>query len=266
MSEKRLTLFVKGNVDVHDSLHSCRVGGKLSWNGINEVLRGSHPGCLARIKHETWTRSDALLRSDGTVPKCVAERRLPLGSYPAESQFSHAIFDTCADAIILSIQPDLTTGLLKHKREGFLFYASERANWTADDRQWLASEFVPAAILQPEESMSHFTAIIERIRHRSPAPILIYNLSPVIPGEALHCYQGLDETYSTRIRKFNLGLIELSRKTGISIVDVESLLARKGAEALKLDAVHLTSEGYRFVAEEVVRILGDCGVLDEEAS
>jgi len=266
VTERRLTLFLKGNVDVHDSLHSCRVGGKLSWNGINEVLRSRHPGCIARVKHETWTRSDALLRSDGTVPKCVAQRQLPLGAYPAESQFSPAVFGTSADAIIFSIQPDLTTGLMKHQREEFLFYASERAQWSAEDRQWLADEFVPAATLPPEESMSNFAAIIERIRQQSQAPILIYNLSPIVPGEALHCYQGLDETYATRIRKFNLGLIELSEKTGVSIVDVDSLLARKGAEALKLDPVHLTPEGYSLVAEEVVRILGDCGVMDGKAS
>jgi hypothetical protein len=266
VNEKRLTLFLKGNVDVHDSLHSCRLGGKLLWNGINEVLRSSHPGCLARIKHETWTRSDALLHSHGTVPQCVTERQLPLGSYPAESQFSHAVFDTRADAIVLSIQPDLTTGLVKHRRDGFLFYASERTHWTADDRQWLASEFRPEERLQPDESMANFTAIIERIRQRSQAPILIYNLSPIIPGEALHCHQGLDETYSTCIRKFNLGLIELSEKTGVSIVDIDSLLARKGADALKLDPVHLTSEGYRLVAAEVVRVLADLGVLESEPS
>ena len=60
-----------------------------------------------------------------------------------------------------------------------------------------------------------------------------------------------------------MGLIELSERTGVSIVDVESLLARKGADALKLDPVHLTPTGYRLVAEEVVRVLGDLGVLDE---
>ena len=70
---KRLTLFIKGNVDVHDSLHSCRLGGQLVWNGINEVLRVSHPGWLARMKHETWTRSDASLQSDGTVPEVAEE-------------------------------------------------------------------------------------------------------------------------------------------------------------------------------------------------
>lgn len=261
---KRLTLFVKGNVDVHDSLHSCRIGGELAWNGINDILRVSHPGCTARLKHETLTRSDALLLSEGTVPAAVSARDLPLGSYPATSQFSRAIFETKADAIILTIQPDTTTLMMRHKAEGFLFYPSEVETWSLADKKWLTSEFEPVEDLSVAKSMANLTSIIEKIRERSEAPVLIYNVSPITPGEEIHCYQGFDESYSVRIRKFNLGLIELSEKTGASIIDVDSLLARKGADALKLDTIHLTPAGYRLVAEEVVRVLADLGVLDRQ--
>jgi len=261
---KRLTFFMKGNVDVHDSLHSCRIGGGLAWNGINDVFRASHPGCLARVKHETWTRSDALLQSDGTVPEALGCRPLPLGAYPAASQFSRAIFETKADTIILSIQPDIANVLVKHKREGFLLYPSESGRWSAEDSQWLKTDFEPVRNLEVAESMANLTALVEKIREQSEAPILIYNMSPITPGETIHCHQGMGEAYSTRIRRFNLGLIELSEKTGVSIIDIDSLLARKGAEGLKLDVIHLTPPGYRLVAEEVVRVLGDLGVLDGE--
>jgi hypothetical protein len=56
-------------------------------------------------------------------------------------------------------------------------------------------------------------------------------------------------------------LTDLSRETGISIIDVDTIIARSGADRLKVDAMHLTPEGYRLVAEEVVRVLGDLGVL-----
>lgn len=259
---KRLTLFAKGNVDVHDSLHSCRIGGELAWNGLNDVLRVTHPGCLARLKHETFTRSDALLLCDGATPAALRGRELPLGSYSVASQFSAAIFETNADAIILSMQPDMATSLVRHKKEGFLFYPSDAAHWPAADRQWLRSEFEPVENLDVEKSTAHLAAVIARIRQNSDAPILVYNVSPITPGEAIHCYQGFDETYSVRIRRFNLGLIELSAQTGVSIIDVDSLLARNGADALKLDTIHLTPAGYRLVAEEVVRVLADLGVLD----
>jgi lysophospholipase L1-like esterase len=260
---KRLTLFAKGNVDVHDSLHSCRIGGELAWNGINDILRATHPGCLARLKHETFTRSDALLLCDGSTPAALRERELLLGTYPVASQFSAAIFETRADAIILSLQPDMATSLVRHKKEGFLFYPNNAAHWPVPDRAWLKSEFEPVESLDVEKSMATLAAVIERIRQNSDAPILIYNVSHVTPGEAIHCYQGFDDAYSFRIRRFNVGLMELSARTGISIIDVSSLLARHGADALKLDTIHLTPAGYRLVAGEVVRVLADLGVLDE---
>jgi lysophospholipase L1-like esterase len=109
--------------------------------------------------------------------------------------------------------------------------------------------------------MGNFATIIEKIRERNEAPILIYNMSPVTPGEMIHCHQGFDDVYSSRIRRFNLGLIELSEKTGISIIDVDSLLARKGTDALKVDTLHLKPEAYELIAAEVVRVLDDLGVL-----
>ena len=118
---KRLTLFVKGNVDVHDFLHSCRIGGELMWNGVNEVLRERYHGNLARIMHETWTRSDALLECDGSVPGGSRSAMCRWASDPPASQFSNAIFTTPADAIILSIQPDVTTSMVQHRRDGFFF-------------------------------------------------------------------------------------------------------------------------------------------------
>jgi hypothetical protein len=253
-------------VDVRDSLHSCRIGGQVIWNGINEVLRRTHPGVLARVKHETFGRSDALLVADGVIPKAFQGHDLSLGSYTLESQFSRAIFDVKPDAFVLSIQTDLTTSnLVRHNTDGFLFYPSENTSWGEADRAWLKSDFTSVGTLDAKKSMHYFAAIIERIRKVSEAPILIYNLSAVTPGEMLHCHQGLDESFSTRIRRFNLGLIELSEATGISVVDVDSVLARHGTDKLKLDTFHLTADAYRLIAEEVVRVLADLGTLEETA-
>jgi hypothetical protein len=260
---RRLTLFLKGNVDVHDSLHSCRLGGKVEWNGINDIVRERHPGWAVRVKHETFTRSDALLRADGSVPGALKTRELPLADYPLESQFSRAAFETDADAIILSIQPDVHFRLARHRAEDFLLYRYDRDAWSESDRRWLAADFEEAPRLSVEQSMANFETIIDRIRERTEAPILVYNLSPIIPGESIHCYQGFDDSYSTRIRRFNLGLIDLSARTGVSIIDVETALARKGAEALKVDSFHLKPAGYRIIAEEVVRVLEDLGLFQE---
>lgn len=256
----RLNLFAKGNVDVHDSLHSCRIGGQVRWNGINDVLRG-RTDAVVRLRHETWTRSDAILEANGTVPSEIAERQLVLGSYPAPSQFSVALFDNKSDAIILSILGETATTLVKHNRAGFLFYPSDTDKWSQADRDWLKSDFTRRDLLDVATSMSSLRRIVDRIRERTEAPILVYNVSSIIPGETVHSLQGLGEIYSTRCRRFNLGLADLSEEVGFSIIDVDSIIGRAGADNFKIDAMHLTPDGYRLVAEEVVRVLEDLGVI-----
>jgi hypothetical protein len=258
---RRLTVFAKGNVDVHDSLHSCRIGGQICWNGINEVIRRNNPDTLVRLRHETWTRSDALLESSGSTPPEISERHLSLGSYPAASQFSTALFDTDCDAVVLSIMPEIATGLVRHTKAGFLFYPSEADNWSATDRTWLKSNFTRSDPLDVAVSMNNLRLIIEKVRLRADVPVLIYNVSSIGPGDTVHCLQGLGEIFSTRCRRFNIGLADLSQEMGISIIDVDTIIGRAGADKLKLDAMHLTSDGYRLIAEEVVRVLGDLGVL-----
>jgi hypothetical protein len=257
----RLVLFAKGNLDVKDTLHSLTVGGEVLWNGINEIVRVRFPGTTIRVRHETWTRSDALLATTGVVPLTLAERQLDLAPYPLQSQFSKALFESDADAFILSLQPDVTTSLFRHRVEKHFFYPSNRERWAAEDNAWLRRNFVESTALDVGQSMRNFALIVDRIRDRSASPILIYNLSSVIPGEWVHNHEGLGEIYSTRIRRFNLALTELSQRTGVSIVDVDSVVARVGADRVKLDAVHLNAAGCRLVTEEVIKILEDVGTV-----
>src|SRR5664279_3302972 len=225
----RLTIFAKANLDVRDSLHSFKIGGKVLWNGINELVRDRFPGTVVRLRHETVARSDALLEARGEVPAELLSRKLPLDPYPASAQFSQALFEADCDVVTLSIQPDVMTRFVRHKHDGYLLYPANYETWPATDKQWLRDEFAWLPLMDAETSMSNFEKIIARIRERSDAAILVYNLSAVVPGESVHCYEGLDEILSTRIRKFNVALAALSQRTGISVIDVDAVIARAGA-------------------------------------
>lgn len=263
---KRISIFAKGNVDVHDSLHSCRIGGELRWNGINECLKPQFADVKVRLRHETLTRFDALLAADGTIPAAFDGHDLDLGTYPLSSQFSDKLFTTPCDAVILSILPDVATPLLRHKRDGFLFYPPpESDSWPEAERAWLRENFDKDPLVDVETSMQNLAAVVERIQAERDIPVLVYNMSPIIPGDMVHCHLGLEDIYSTRVKRFNLALIELSQEIGISIVDIDAVVARGGADRMKVDAMHLTPEGYEAAAYEVVRILSDLGTLDGEA-
>jgi len=254
---RRLTLFAKGNVDVRDSLHLHRVNGEVLWNGINEVVRARLPGTTVRVRHETFTRSDALLLADGRVPGDVEARAGLLGAYPPPSQFGRAVFEARADATILSILPDVANEMLRHRRDGYLLYAGDAPAWPDADRRWLRADFEPLARLDAGASMANFERLVARLRAGSDAPILVFNVSSVIPGDTVHDHVGQEDSLATRIRRFNLGLVELSQRTGVCVVDVDTVVARHGADRCKIDALHLNATGCRLVAEEVVRILDE---------
>lgn len=56
-------------------------------------------------------------------------------------------------------------------------------------------------------------------------------------------------------------MIEVSERTGISVVDVDTLVARAGADRTKIDTLHLTPEGARLVANEFVDALEELDLL-----
>jgi hypothetical protein len=257
----RLNLFLKGNLDLRDSLHAFRVKDGPGWNGINAVLRARYPGTLARVRHETYTRSDGLVRADGVIPPALTEKSLPMGAYPLASQFSTAVFDAEADVVIFSVMQEVMAGMTQARAGDYRLYIDSATGWTPADKDWLRAAFAPLPRLDVDQSMENFARIIERRRETSDAPILIYNMSSAVPGEWIPCHQGVEGALSTRIKRFNLGLVELSEATGVSIVDVDRVLARNGGDRLRIDTLHLNAEGCRLVAEEVAAILADLGCL-----
>jgi hypothetical protein len=255
----RLTIFAKGNSDVADSFFACedRSG---RWGGLNEALRTRGSDWRVLLRHETLTRSDAVLQSDGDIPEAL--RHLPFAwPYDAANQFSGTLFNGSADAYVLSIQPDVTMKLVRHRATGRVFYPGAPNRTPSEFRAWLKAECEVAPLLTPVESRDNFKAIVARLRQCSDAPILIFNLSTVLPGDGAYLYRGIENALATRIKRFNLAVVELSEETGVLIVDVDRLVARAGADRLKLDSVRLNAEGSRLVSEEVLRMLNAAGHL-----
>jgi hypothetical protein len=260
---RRLKIFAKGNADVFDTLQVCRLGGKIVWNGVNEVLRQRGLGALVRMQHETSTGARGLDHPpaiDGPLTACPEA----LKPFPLPMQASRALFEADADAIVLSIQADVGMRHFRSVETGAHVYVAYPALLNPAAAAWLARTHVMSDLPDAAETSARLTGIIARIRERTQAPILIYNLSPLDPGPLVHCYLGLEDSFATRVRRFNLMLVELSQQTGVSIVDVESVIAKAGADRMKFDIGHFTGEGARLVAHEVVRVLEDYGLFDPE--
>ena len=259
---RRLKLFAKGNVDVLETLHDCRIGGQPVWNGINQALRERDLKAVVRLRHETSTGARGLVHPPAADDP-IARETAALEPHPLAMQASRALFETDADAIVLSILPDVAMRHHRSLETGGYLTVSHAALLAEATAARLRQSHVDAGLPTVEETFANYLEVVSRIRTRTQAPILIYNLSPIAPGPVTHCFLGLEDSIATRIRRFNLMLVELSERTGVSIVDVDSLVAKAGADRVKLDISHLTGEGARLVAEEVVRILAEYGLFDQ---
>jgi hypothetical protein len=260
-AKRRIKLFAKGNVDVHDALVYSRVNGKIAWNGINDALAELGYAAAARVEHEVASRFDHVLIGTRPVPAEIVDKGLFRKPFTAEAQFRTALFDTDADAIILSIQPSVTNALLRHRRDGYLFFPSGAHEWSAEEKAWVRGRFERLPPQTPDEAMASLEGIVALLRQAGDRPILVLNMSFVVPSERVHRHLGADDSVSTRIRRFNLALLELASRAPISVVDVDDVIARMGAARVKLDTLRYRAAGYRAIAEAVVRVLADYGLL-----
>lgn len=264
-SRRIVRIFAKGNVDVRDSLLWSRVNGVLEWNGINDLLRARHAGVLAKIHHETCTRLDLIPlpgeASPRAVPAAVAAW-LPSGSHPIDHQQRTAMFAAPVDVVVLSLQSAATNALVRHRRDGWLLLPDEIESWDPEPRAYLERECEFAGLADIDTTMERLEQLVLAIEEQLGAQVLVYNLSPVTPGERTHCWLGAEDSLSLRVQRLNLELARLSAQLGFSIVDVDRIVACVGADRLKVDLFHLKAEGWRLLAEEVVRILEERGCLD----
>ena len=259
----RRNLFLKGNLDVCDTLFGQHLTGRTGWNGINQVLRAVSRAVTVRVRHEPSIGFAAHADANAAVPRELSDRATLLGPFTPAVQFSDSAFTWPHEALVMSVQADLCVPLLRHRTLDYLMHPYDLRCWPAADLDWLKSNFIPEPAPGAERSMEDLAHVIDRYRRLSEAPILVFNMSSVVPGETIHSYQCAADATSQRIRRFNCALVDASAELGFSIVDVDRIIAEHGARHLKFDPVHFNAEGCRLVCEDVVRILDDYGVLPE---
>lgn len=107
-------------------------------------------------------------------------------------------------------------------------------------------------------------AIVNAIKDKLEAHVLVANASTIDPNDATHNYHGLDaDPLPLQVHRLAHMLVGVSHEEGISIVDVDRLIAELGATGNVESAMTYGSEACSRIAAEVVRILEDYGFFDE---
>jgi hypothetical protein len=111
---------------------------------------------------------------------------------------------------------------------------------------------------------SDLIAVVDQIKEKIGATVLIANISTLDPTDDTFNYHGIDkEPLSLRAQRLDLMLIGVSHTEGISIIDVDRKIAELGGETGVKAAFDYTEAGCRVIAEEIVRVMDDYGFFDD---
>lgn len=103
---------------------------------------------------------------------------------------------------------------------------------------------------------------VQVLKNDLEAHVIAFNASTVDPADDVSNYRGTAETDALRLHRLNLALMRLSVDEGISIIDVDRLLADIGAGTHVQGVLDYSSEACGLICDEFLRVLADYGFFE----
>lgn len=104
--------------------------------------------------------------------------------------------------------------------------------------------------------------VIQLVKDELGAHVIICNGSSVVPSERVSNYHNLAWSSSLQVHRLNLAVLELSVSEGISVIDVDRIIAERGANDHVLGLLEYSGEACGAVANELLRVLADYGFFE----
>lgn len=206
------------------------------------------------------------------APACVARQAPAESDLPdappssaralLDAQFGGRLWQCAPDIIILSLLPDLCYSLWQNSRTG---------RWLAlppeDGDGWhiplAQAGYTEAGLPTAAQFRAALLDLIQAIKERLDAHVLVFNASSIIPGDRTFRFFQQPDTPALRIHKFNLALIDVSIAEGISIIDVDRLVADAGGVQQVSAPLTYRPAVQQALAQEALRVLEDIGFFEE---
>jgi hypothetical protein len=87
--------------------------------------------------------------------------------------------------------------------------------------------------------------------------VILLNGSTLIPGETVSCYRDIPEPASLTLQRLNAAVMELSPQPGISVLDVDRVIAEVGGDENVTGLLTYSHAAESALCDELVRILRD---------
>jgi hypothetical protein len=264
---KVLRVFLKGNDDLCASLLGEPAEKQAGTSSLQDLFYEKYGDAFTiELTHEPYARSDVLL-DQVDMPVLPAELREQDWGRDTDfiaTQFRTRLFEEPRDIVVFSVQPDMAHPVWRHHRSGYLLCPPPgwEQDWTPARKSWFAENFLPLGLLPVAEFKANLARLIRAVKGRLDAHVLIYNVSTVEPDDQVHNYHGQEDTWALRAHQLNLALMQLSVMEGISIIDVERLVAEHGASRHVLQAGRYSREVHEAIRREFLRVLEDIGFFE----
>ncbi|CAG0941160.1 hypothetical protein BROC_01307 [Candidatus Brocadiaceae bacterium] len=263
--KKTLRIFIEDNNDITDSLLSLQQGGRKLDLGLKDLIYEKYHGLFnIEIIRESIGRSDLMIQQLGVVPEELLQHKLDDENI-ITAQFNPRLFEEQVDVVVFSLQPEITHSLWRHRQKDYLFYPHPdwKKRWTPLQKQWFREYFIPIGLIQVQQFKENFVRLIRAIKERLNAHIIVYNCSSVdLEDQTYNYYKLQNDVLSLRIHKFNFALIEISTSEGISIIDVDRLIAELGGERHVMKRLSYSKEACHAICQEFQKVIEDIGFFE----
>ena len=263
---RSISVFLKGNEDLADSLLAIGEGGQKLANGLRQRVNEAYEGRFeVEIFQEPSGPTELLLASSSPSSSghyCLA------GSEGNPSLMDLApptrLFQHASDVVVFSLEPEITRPLWSHKKTSFRVspHPGWEREWSPDQKQSFSDHYEPQGLVPVERFRQGFARLAAEIKERMAAHIIVFNCFTFDPDDHTRSYFGVQDTPALRALKFNLALIDISTEEGISIVDVDRVLAELGGASHVTNAFRYSPQACELIRDEFFRVLQDIGFFE----
>lgn len=226
--KQNLSVFLKGNEDLADSLLAIGEGGQKLARGLRQRVSEAYEGRFdVKTFHERSGPSELLLAP--SLSSSLEHRSL------ADSEGNPSLmalasptrlFQVASDIVVFSLEPEIT------------------------------------GLVPVERFRQEFPQLVADIKERLAAHVIVFNCFTFDPDDHTCNYHGAQDTQALRALKLNLALIDISTEEGISIVDVDRILAELGGASNVTEAFRYSPQACELIRDEFLRILQDIGFFE----
>lgn len=263
---RRISVFLKGNEDLADALLAIGEGGQKLAKGLRQRVNEAYEGRFeVEVFQEPSGPSELLLASSSASSSEHYSLAASEGSpsvmelNPPTRLFRHA-----SDVIVFSLEPEITRPLWSHKKTGFRVspHPGWEREWPPDQKQSFSEHYEPQGLVPVERFRQGFARLVAEIKERLAAHIIVFNCFAFDPNDRTRSYFGVQDTPALRALKFNIALIDISTEEGISIVDVDRVLAELGGASHVTEAFRYSPRACELIRDEFFRVLQDIGFFE----